>query len=260
MKVKPKLHLLLIILVAAILGALIYFSFRYRNPETVQPTWGEIVESIYALGKVKSSRQYEVKVAILSTVQKVFVREGENVKQGDPLIKFSDTAVFKAPFDGVVTALPINEGEPTTPNAPLLRLEDLNHKYIEVSLEQQAALRATKGQKAEVSFESVRGEKLQGEVTALFSKNDEFLGHIEVKGLKANVLPGMTADVAIIVGKNQNALLIPAKAIHNGSVIVLRDGKRKKVQLTIGNIDGQMAEVIEGDIKESDLILIERKN
>lgn len=246
---------------AAALILLVFLGLRWKNSgeEKVAPKRGPIIESIYALGKVKSRHQYDLKIGVLSTVEKLYSIEGDTVRKGDPLIKFADTNLFRAPFDGVVTMVAVDEGEPGAPSTTLLRVDDMNDKYIEVSLEQQGALRVQRGQTAMIVFESLRGEKLEGKVTSLYAKNDEFLAKIEVPGLKENVLPGMTADVAIVVGRYENALLIPVKGVTNGQVSVLREGTKLRIPVKIGAIDSQWAQVLEGDVKDQDLILVGKK-
>lgn len=234
--------------------------FNRSKTETVSPKRGDILEAIYALGKVKARRQYEIKVGVLSSVEKIHVHEGDHVKAQSPLLKLVDSGVFRAPFAGVVTLISVDEGAPVAPNFSILRLEDLSDKYIEVSLEQQGALRVAKGQAADVVFESLRGEKFKGRVTTLFARNDEFLAHIEVEGgMRPNILPGMTADIAITVEKHADALLIPVNAVNNGYVLIQRDGKRLKLPVQLGAIDGQMAQVTSGDFRESDQIVIGKK-
>ncbi|MEK7357693.1 MAG: efflux RND transporter periplasmic adaptor subunit [Bdellovibrionota bacterium] len=217
---------------------------------------GEIVEAIYGLGKVKARRQVEIKVGVLSSVQEVFVKEGDVVVKGAPLIRFSDGPRFRSPIGGTVTLVAADPGETVSPQTPIIRVEDLTDRYIEVALEQQGALRVRKGLLAEVVFESLRSEKLTGEVTALFSKNEEFLAHIEVPGLSANILPGMTADVAIVAGRKKDALLVPLNAVANGQVTVRRGRHREKIHVKIGGIDGQWAEIVEGDVRLDDEIVV----
>jgi membrane fusion protein, macrolide-specific efflux system len=254
------------LLVASLAFFLILFSFgtwsyfrQARQLEMIAPKYGPIVEAIYGLGKVKSDRQYEVKIGIVSTVRKIYVREGDKVKEGDPLITFDTSSLFRAPFAGTITLVAFQELQPVFAQQPIIRLEDLNNRYIEVSLEQQGALRVRNGQSVSIVFESLRGEKLIGQVTALFPRNDEFLAHIKVKDLPDNVMPGMTADLAIEVGKKDNALLLPLTGISNGQVIRVRDGKKQKVEVKIGKVDGNWAELLEGDVIPTDFIAIKRK-
>lgn len=254
-----KRTIALIALTIMVGGLIVWSVIKIRassQAELAFPTRGAIVEAIYGLGKVKTLRRFEVKTGILTTVEGLFVREGDTVKKGAPLIKFSDSTPFRAPFDGTVTLVLAQPGESVVPQVSVLRVDDLSQRYVEVSLEQQGALRVKKGQVADVIFESVRGEKLSGMVTALFSKNDEFLAHIAVEKLAANVLPGMTADVAITVGKRENALLVPLGAITGGLVVLKRDGKTIKSAVKVGAVNESMAEILEGDVRETDQVIM----
>ncbi|MBD3670544.1 MAG: efflux RND transporter periplasmic adaptor subunit [Gammaproteobacteria bacterium] len=217
-----------------------------------------MVEAIYGLGKVKTDNFYEIKLGVINTVQELYVREGDKVSQGDKLVRMESNTVFRAPFDGTVTLIAFRESQSVFPQQTILRLEDLTNKYIEVSLEQQGALRVQKGQPVRVVFESVRGNVLNGQVDSIFPRNDEFLVHVRVKGLGDNVLPGMTADVSIEVGHKENVLLVPLSGISSGRVRVRRDDRTVVVPLKIGGVDGNWAEVVEGDIQAGDQIIVQR--
>lgn len=231
---------------------------RSGQVEYVNPKYGPIVEAIYGLGKVKTDRVYEVKLAVIKTVKKNYVAEGATVKKGDRLVRFDDGLEFTAPFPGTVTLVAFHENQYVFPQQPVIRLEDLNTKYIEVSLEQQGALRVRPRLPVRVVFESIRGEVLSGTVSAIFSRNEEFLAHIDVP-LAENILPGMTADVAIEVAHKDKALLVPLSAITDGRIKIRREGKRKTVKLTIGSVDGSWAEVIDGDVSLTDEIQVPRR-
>lgn len=247
-----------VLVLAVITGGIYYQKSQY---ELINPIKGDVVEAIYGLGKVKSDSRYEVKVGIMTTVEKLFVKEGDAVKEGGALIKFKDSAIFKAPFSGRVTRVNHYEKETVLPQAPVLRLEDLKERHIEVSLEQNGALRVKEGHEAKVVFESLRNQKYQGVVKSLFPRDDEFIAHIDVENLPENVLPGMTADVAIVVGAKKQVQLVPLSAIDNGQVTIKREGKRRqKVAVKIGIVDGQYAELIDSPLKYDDEILIRKKS
>ena len=258
-----KQHLFWSVLLATaglLVISLLVVKFTKNHVSYVKPKRGPIIEAIYGLGKVKPDKFYEVKLAIIKQVKTIHVREGSTVKKGDALIEMAGDLVFYAPFDGVVTAISFSESQQVFPQQTILRMEDILHKYIEVSLEQQGALRVTAGQPVKVIFESIRGEILTGKVTSIFPQNDEFLAHIVVEGLNKNVLPGMTADVAIEVGRKEDALLVPLSAISSGRIRVLRDGKKLVVPITVGIVDGNWAEVVEGKLIDNDDIIVKKKD
>lgn len=256
-KFKILIGLAVLFLFGALgLGLVGYRATRY---ETVRPTRGDITEAVYALGRVESHRKFNVILGILSSVARTPVREGDTVEKGALLMEFDSGLRFRAPFRGTVTYVGPEEGETVLPNTPALTLMDLKNRYIELSLEQEAALRVRKGQKARVSLESLRGTVLEGEVTALFPREDEFLAHVEVPALQESVLPGMTADVSVEIGTIENAVLVPVRAISNGMVTVKRNGKWEKVKVDVGHVDGTNAEIRGGKIGMDDEIRVRKE-
>jgi len=257
-----KHHKLLIISILVIFTLTLlafYLSLHKSKITYTLPRHGEIVEAIYGLGKVKTDRIYEVKVGVVTIVDKIMVKEGQSVRANDLLVRLADNIVFRAPFSGTVTQINASDKQPVFPQMSILKLEDYSKKYIEVALEQQGALRVKINQPVTILFESLRGETQKGKVTSIFSRNDEFLAHIEAPGLSEYILPGMTADIAIEAGRKKDALLIPLASISNGKVLLMRNNKQVAIPLKIGNIDGAWAEVVEGDIQEGDLLITSEK-
>jgi len=220
------------------------------------PRVGPIVEAVYSLGTVKSDQVYMQKLGVLARIDKLYVKEGDQVRQGDPLLRTDSGVVFTAPFSGVVTRIYFNEREIVTMGAVILTVMNLNKLYIQVALDQESALLIRTGQHAELSFESIRGKKIKGKVDKIYPSAGQFLVRIEVEKMPEEILPEMTADVAIEVARREKALLIPISAIQRGMVRLKRKGKTVSVRTEIGAIDGVWAEVLDDSIQKSDEIMI----
>jgi multidrug efflux pump subunit AcrA (membrane-fusion protein) len=134
-------------------------------------------------------------------------------------------------------------------------LIDVRDRYVSVTLEQEAALRVRKGQRVRLSFESLRGIRLNGTLRTIFPRQGQFIINIDVPELPPEVLPGMTADVAIEVDGKENALLVPLASVHNGWITLIREGKRMKVEVEIGSVDGEWAEITSDNVLESDEVV-----
>ena len=57
--------------------------------EHVKPVWSAISESVYAAGTVKSGRQYQAFASAGGIIQTVFVREGDSVRVGMPVLSIA---------------------------------------------------------------------------------------------------------------------------------------------------------------------------
>lgn len=254
---KHQIIALVILVVFLLFGGAYYLYSSKKNYDIIHPTIGDLTEAVYGLGKVKSHKRFEVVLGVMTTVQKLYTDEGVEVKAGDPIIQF-ESGIVRAPFNGTITYVRLREGETALPQVPIIRLEDISDRYIELTLEQQAALRIEKGQTARVSLESFRSKYLPGKVAAIFPREDEFVAHIAVDGLDKNVLPGMTADVSVEIGKIKNALLVPVKAIHNGMITVKKGSRWVNKNVDVGHVDGRNVEILHSDLKTTDEIRLKK--
>ena len=234
---------------------LLSLGFFLKKPSTVKPKVGPIVEAIYALGTVKSDDIYNLKLGITSGLTKLYVAEGDLVEKGQKLIA-TESSDFSSPIQGTVTRIYLDKGETVMPGIPVLTVMDLTKTFIQISLDQSSALRIKKEQKAELSFENLRGTKINGKVQKIYPSDGQFIVRLETESLPAGILPGMTADVAIEVARRENAMLIPANSIHRGQVRILRSGKQIALNVKIGAVNGELAEILDGQILAEDEILI----
>jgi macrolide-specific efflux system membrane fusion protein len=226
------------------------------NHETVHPTKGEVVEAVYGLGTIKSENNYDAKAAILSSVKEFYVTEGQEVTKGQKLFLTDQGSIYKAPFSGKITDIPVPVSENLFPQTVILSLVDLNNLYLEVSLEQQGAMKLSKGVKAEISFEFFRNKKIMGTISTIYPKNDQFIARVFVQDWPQGILPGMSADVAFEVARKNNVTLIPVKAIANGHIVIKRNKKKEKVAVQIGLIDQEKAEVISPELSTEDEVIL----
>src|SRR4051812_30531659 len=85
---------------------------------------GDIIEGVYGIGTVMANRSFQLQIGVTSVIEKMFVKEGDHVKKGQPLMVI-DTITSRAPFDGVITSLPYKVGELVYMQFPILTLTDL---------------------------------------------------------------------------------------------------------------------------------------
>jgi macrolide-specific efflux system membrane fusion protein len=256
---KRSTFISLFIFIVILLGASSFFYFRNSFDASIHPQKGPITEAVYSLGKVKSHHHYDLVIGVLSSVIKLYVDEGQLVAKGSPLLDLQDHVTFRTPVSGTVTLVKTKVGETALPQVPIIRVEDLSDCFIELSLEQEAAIRVKTGMKAKVSFESIRNKVLTGEVIALFPREDEFLAHVKVPALDPGVLPGMTADVVIEIGHTREALMIPSAAVNSGVIQIKRKGKWMTERIEIGYVDGTHVEVLSPELQSSDEIRLQKR-
>ena len=226
------------------------------NSEPIHPEKGDIVEAVYGLGIIKSEKNFNARAAIISSIREFYVNEGQDVEKGQKLFLTDQGSVINAPFSGRITERPISVAETLFPQTVILRLVDLKELYLEVSLEQQGAMKLSKGMEAEISFEFFRNQKIIGTLATIYPKNDQFVAKVLAKEWPKGVLPGMSADVAFKVASKEDVILIPLKAVANGSLVIKREGKKQKLPVKLGLMDQEKAEILEPVLTTSDEIIM----
>jgi HlyD family secretion protein len=178
-----------------------------------------------------------------------------------------DEAAIKAPFDGTVVNVQINQGDWANPGAPAIilatRLLTLDMNVDEVDV---AAL--AKGQVAHFSFDALKGVTVDGAVTHIAPASTNVGGAVAYQvrvGFDPGAVPvrlGMTANVDVVVGRADDALLVPNRAItadrEAGRYYVTRqraDGTTERLEVRIGLKGENETQILEG-LSEGDRVVL----
>lgn len=221
-------------------------------------TRGNLVEAAYGVGTVQSDQVYNLKTGAASRVMKRFVRLGDRIKKGDPLIQLEGFPLYRSPFGGVVTSLNYNEGELVFAQTQVLTVTNLDSLYLLLSLDERTIWSIKPGQEARISFEGQRDRAKKGLVRSVFANESSFNVIVDFDSQDLSLLPGMTADVAVVVAVHKNKLLVPMGAIGSSGEISLVGKKNSAVKVQVGANDGQYAVVESPQIQEGDQVLLRK--
>jgi HlyD family secretion protein len=145
---------------------------------------------------------------------------------------------YTAPFDGVITNVPVREGETVVPgiqNSPgstLMTIADTSVITAEVKVDETDIVNVQLGQPAEVSIDAIPKQKFKGTVTEIgrnavlrstgVSTAQTTSSGQEAKDFKVvvalqdpppNLLPGLSATARITTATRTTALAIPIQAL-----------------------------------------------
>lgn len=253
-----KFSIIFTIIILTLVGTLVFINQKNKQYDLISPKIGPINEAIYGLGTVKSDEKFSFKIAVPKTIKNIFVHEGDEVKRGQKILQFNDDMTVFSPFEGTVFNLPYHVGENVFTDRPVVEIENANKLYVEALLDQQSSMRVKKSYSVRISFEDIQNQFFKGIVDSLYHSNGQFIARVNIPELPKEILPGMTADVAIEVAQKNQALLIPVRSVQLGYVLIERMGKREKIPIKLGIMDQEWAEVVSDNIKATDLILLKK--
>jgi HlyD family secretion protein len=219
------------------------------------------------------------KVAVALAQYEDALREWERVKDGpDPadiaaaearitaLNATINLARLVAPFSGTVTEVNAMVGDLVNAGTQAFRIDDLSRLLVDVQIPEVDFNSIQKGQDVELTFDAIMNRAYQGRVISVANVGTvqsglvTFKVTIEILNPDEQVRPGMTAAVNIIVNQLENVLTVPNRAVRlvDGETVVylLKNNAVEKVVIKIGTSSDTVSEVLSGDLKEGDKVIL----
>lgn len=196
-----------------------------------------------------------------------------------------------SPVDGVVISRSVDAGQTVAASFQTPTLfsiaKDLTKMQVVSSIVEADIGMVKKGQLVEFTVDAYRESVFKGKVSEVriapitVQNVVTYEVIILVDNLEHKLKPGMTANVSIIVDSRDDVIKIPNSALRfkmpettqqkdkqpqpqreqkrgvGTSVWIIKNDKPQKVAIKTGISDGQFTEVISGEIKEGDEVIIE---
>jgi HlyD family secretion protein len=174
--------------------------------------------------------------------------------------------ILTAPFDGTILTLDYLPGDIVTPGAEALVVADLSEMHVDVPIAEVDYNRVKVGQSASLVLDAVPDATYHGSVEELNLNATNNSGSVAypvkvvMTDADENVLPGMTAAVNVEVSHLEDVLLVPNRAVRtiDGSRVVylLVGGSLKQVEIVLGASNDTLSEVVSGDVKAGDVVVL----
>jgi len=142
---------------------------------------------------------------------------------------FKET-VFHSPITGVVTALNVEEGENVVtgtmnnPGTVIMTIADLDTMEVEADVDETDVVKVQVGQSARVKTDAWEDSVLAGVVTKVGlsgrrtsasgqQEGTNYMVRVRILSPPEGLRPGMSADVEILTGARDSALVVPIQAL-----------------------------------------------
>lgn len=177
-----------------------------------------------------------------------------------------------APFDGIVTGKYFENGEVYTGAAvngaakpSIVAIEKINPLKAYVNLSEQYFLSVKKGTKVELKSSIFPDRVFEGVVDIVYPTIDPasrtFTVEVKVPNKDEALRPGMYGTINFFIGQT-DAMVVPAIAVlklqgaNNRYIFLNKDGKAKRVEVTLGRRFEDQVEIISDEIRPGDELIV----
>jgi HlyD family secretion protein len=174
-------------------------------------------------------------------------------------------ASLTAPFDGVVTAVLVTEGEWVS--GPAVNLQDTSSLEVVLEVDEVDIGAIAVGQEASVTLETWPDDELSGQVVSIAPKAQQvqeivvYEVHLVIDSGNLAVRAGMTANASLVTANIQDVLLVPNRAITADReagkyyVNLVQDGQVSQEEVAVGLRDSNYTRITDG-LSEGDEVMI----
>jgi HlyD family secretion protein len=198
----------------------------------------------------------------------------ERVRQAEAALEVAratlDKTTITAPFDGVVLDLRTEVGEWISPSPtgvalpPIVDLIDLRELYVSAPLDEADVAKVRVGLPVRITHDAFRDRAFSGRlsyVSSYVETRQEQNRTLTVEAtyddatLPANLVPGLSADIEVILDARDDVLRIPSYALlEGGRVLVLEGDELAEKPVVAGLRNWEFTEITEG-LHEGDRVV-----
>lgn len=267
MKKKNRKVLIWIIIIAVIAAAAAYLLTQRQQVNYDEETARtQDIESYYTFsGNVEADSYRVVAATARGTVKEWKFAEGDKVEKDEYVLVPKSGAQLKAPMDGTISDLYVDEGDDYVPGDLLFRIADYDHPLVRIKVDEYDVSAIAKGMQVDVKVQAT-GNTLSGTVRRIAQEatvvND--LAYYEVLvdlPQDGSLVMGLTCEVVVPRDNVQNATTISMKAVQyddNGKPFVYcynRNSEVVKQSVLLGINDGSIVEIKDG-IRTGEVVLV----
>jgi RND family efflux transporter MFP subunit len=224
-------------------------------------------ERLFKMGQESDSNYQKARRAVETQEQQLKL---ESVRDQQDLITYEtdlrtkkrqlEKMTITAPFEGDVSAVFAHPGDLINIGSPIVTLITTS-RIVEAKISEEDFANVKVSEKASVTFLPYGDWVYNGTVKKILPTADpetqRHLVDLEVTDIEpAKLIPGITGEVSIVVGKRNAEAIIPRRALFNESVYVVRDGVVELRRVKTGYLWLRGAEVLEG-LKAGEQVIVE---
>lgn len=241
---------------------------------TQSPQFQTLVVRRSFTGDISGVDQADIYSEAPGRLRRYAFEEGDDVQKND-LIALIDREVtgmefellrVRSPIDGVVTRLYRGIGETVNTQQPVLSVTNLDRMKVSFNIPEKDLALVDRGNPVKLSVTARPGIIFEGNVVRISHSIDRISRTAYAEAHFTNpdraLLPGMFADIEVLVREIEDALLIPRDAAIRAPdgdgqyVFVLEDGRAIRRDILTGYSEDGLIQVTEG-LSADEKIIVE---
>ncbi len=266
-----------LVLALLLVGGAAFFGYQKLRREytTVYNSYtasiGSISNSLSFSGSLQLIDSASYTASSDATVRAVYVKEGDQVKEGDRLLRLSDGESLKADFDARVNKVNVEADDKVLAGDSLVQIADFTHMKVQVRIDEYDISEVSVGDTCTVTATATE-KTFQSQIASIdyISASGGNVAYytavVYVDVSEEGVYPGMQVTVTVPQEQAENVVALKMDALsfdETNSAYVWMKGEDEESELTqvpveVGVSNGNYVEIKSG-LNDGDVVYVESK-
>ena len=264
--------LILLLLVLILLAALAFYGYTALKQEytvvydSYTATTGSISNALSFSGNFSLIDSATYTASSSGTVRTLYVSAGDEVQEGDRLLRLTNGETIEAGFDGRVNAVNVAEGDSVSSGDALVQLADFTHLKVTLRVDEYDISDVQVGQACSVTATATE-KTFDSEIASIdyisaSGGNVAYYSAVAYVDVDEGVYPGMQVTVSIPQEESENVVVLKLDALsfdaQNSAFVYMYDdaGALTEVPVEVGVSNGNYVEIKSG-LSDGDVVYVE---
>lgn len=265
-------RLILLLIVLILLAALAFYGYTALKQEytvvydSYTATTGSISNALSFSGNFSLIDSASYTASSSGTVRTLYVSAGDEVQEGDRLLRLSNGETVEAEFDGRVNAVSVAEGDSVSPGDALVQVADFTHLKVTLRVDEYDISDVQVGQACSVTATATE-KTFDSEIASIdyisaSGGNVAYYSAVAYVDVDEGVYPGMQVTVSIPQEEAENVVVLKLDALsfdaQNSAFVYMYDetGALAEVPVEVGVSNGNYVEIKSG-LSDGDVVYVE---
>lgn len=215
-----------------------------------------IEKTLTGSGQVESSGTEKLSLTTTKYFKMMCVEEEDMVKEGNPILQYTDGTYLTASYDCVIASYTVPETGSKCTSSHFVTVENLENLTMSLSIPESEISQVKVGQNVTITLSAYEDKTYTGTISKInatgtyASSGSTFTGMVSFEN-DGNIKIGMSASCSILLEKAENCIAVPIEAVQTEEdykyvVVVKEDGTTENRQVEIGIANDSYVQIISG--------------
>jgi len=266
--IRRIITLILVLALFAAGGLYLYSGLKAEytvNYKSYTAQTGTISNSLSFSGTLAAIDNKTYTASSSTTVRNVYVKEGDDVKEGDRLIKLANGQTLTAGFDGRVNQVYAAEGDSVANGDSLVQVVDFTNMKVSIRVDEYNILDVSRGDACRITTTATEKtfESTISSISYISSSGGSVAYYTAIAYVKVDegTYPGMQVTVTVPKEEVKDVVILKEDALSFDSTnrafvyTMNADGTMETTYVSTGVSNGNYVEIT-GGIKSGDVVYV----